>query len=456
MAEHISPDTSFILKQGQLSSAKLERAMEQLSSGKKLLRPGDNTAAYAEVQALDFERSADEAKGLAAQTRLSWYQTSSLFLTQTVDVLSSMSELIVKARSNITGAQDIAVLDETFQGYKAHIAQIVDGQSGKAAPSATFHDKPLYVGFSPAVEIGTHVTTPLNGAQDVNLYTGFGVDGFAEIPLVDTGATGPMAITLKGTADGGNFDDIVLDRSASSQDNVYNGMTITITGGAGVGESAVVANYDGSTRTATFVNATATQLNGSSEYTLTAGHKNNGLTTAEGFTSVRFAEEVWGSDNDRLERLTPGAGTFRAQTPEETAYRIANSIPDTDMEAKTYEEKEARRKLNIFDSEYGNLRTEENANRMHTQVQNAITQITVFLQRHESRSATLVSQLEAFSGRSLAASEGAQKLGGADPFETAAKIKKLALEPEKLLNLAAKLQENLAKLSTLVQNKGVR
>lgn len=456
MAQHIQAESSFILKQSQLTNQKLLRAAEQLATGSRLLRPGDDTPAFAEVQHLGFAHSADAAKSLAAQTRLSWYQTSTMFLTEIVETLSAMSETVVQARGNISSAQDVEVLDAAFQGYKGQIAQIVDGRGGESTPTATFHDKPLFIGFSPTLEIGAHVSTVLNGAQDVSLYTGFNRDGFDTLPLVATGATAPAAVTLTGTAAGGSTTQMTLDTSASSKNAVYAGMTVTITGGTGSGQTAQIASYDGATRIATFITAVATALDATSLYTLQSGYTNNGLTTVEGFTQVQFAEEVWGADNDRLDRLTPGAGTFRALTDQETTYRTANAIPNSDMEAKTYEEKEARRKLNIFDSEYGNLRTQENADRMFQQVANAIQQITIFLQRHDSRSATLRGQIKEFTGRQQAEEEGADALGRADAFKVAAEYQALSLEPEKLLGLASRLQQNLARLNDLVQNKGVR
>ncbi len=456
MAEHIQSGTSYILKQNQLAEQKLQRATDQLVTGKKLLRPGDDMAAYAEVQQLDFAQSTEQAQIQAAQMRLSWYQTSTMFLSQVVETLSSMSELAAQARGSLSSEQDILVLDEAFQGYKQQISSVVDGNAGQKTPTATFHDKPLFIGFSPSLEIGAHVSTALNGVQDVNLYTGYMRDGFDALNLVSTDATSAEAIALTGTALGGNFDRITLDTAATSQEDAYKGMTIRITGGTGAGEVATIASYDAQTRTAYFTAPLATQLNATSQYSLESGYSNHGLNKVEGFTQIKVSDAVWGADNDRLESLTEGAAPFRALTEEERVYRTANSISDTDLEAKTFEEKEARRKLNIFDAEYGNLKTAENRERMYGQVQNAIQQITVFLQRHDSRAATLNSQIETFQQRYLSQNEGAQAIGGADPFATAADYQRLSLEPEKLLSLAARLQENLGRINDLVQNKGVR
>lgn len=58
------------------------------------------------------------------------------------------------------------------------------------------------------------------------------------------------AYDTSGTVAGATADTVTLDASASSVDHFYNGLTIAITEGPGVGQIRTIAQYDGATRTA--------------------------------------------------------------------------------------------------------------------------------------------------------------------------------------------------------------
>ncbi len=58
------------------------------------------------------------------------------------------------------------------------------------------------------------------------------------------------AYAATGTAQAGTANSITLATSASSTDRYYNGLTITLTGGTGAGQSRTVLGYDGTTRVA--------------------------------------------------------------------------------------------------------------------------------------------------------------------------------------------------------------
>ena len=59
------------------------------------------------------------------------------------------------------------------------------------------------------------------------------------------------AYAQAGTAQAGTATSITLDAQASSTDNFYNGLTITLTGGAGAGQARTVLDYAGATKVAT-------------------------------------------------------------------------------------------------------------------------------------------------------------------------------------------------------------
>ena len=59
------------------------------------------------------------------------------------------------------------------------------------------------------------------------------------------------AYAQSGTAQGGTATSITLDAEASSTDNFYNGLTVTLTGGTGAGQARTVLDYAGATKVAT-------------------------------------------------------------------------------------------------------------------------------------------------------------------------------------------------------------
>jgi hypothetical protein len=58
------------------------------------------------------------------------------------------------------------------------------------------------------------------------------------------------AYGTKGAVVSATADTVTLDAAASSKDHFYNGLTISITAGSGVGQMRTIASYDGATRTA--------------------------------------------------------------------------------------------------------------------------------------------------------------------------------------------------------------
>ena len=76
------------------------------------------------------------------------------------------------------------------------------------------------------------------------------VDGALEHIDVTAGGTGYVN-THTGTSQGGSSTTIVLASSASTTDDIYNGMTVYISSGTGSGQIRVITDYVGSTKTAT-------------------------------------------------------------------------------------------------------------------------------------------------------------------------------------------------------------
>ena len=87
--------------------------------------------------------------------------------------------------------------------------------------------------------------------------------------------------------------------------------------------------------------------------------------------SVPFAEHVWGADNGKAMR----EHLFVPLTEGERRFRQVRGIGPQNPIPQTAQEVIARRRLNIFDGEYGSLRSEAMAERMYRQVRAAMGQI---------------------------------------------------------------------------------
>lgn len=72
------------------------------------------------------------------------------------------------------------------------------------------------------------------------------------------------------TATAGSADSITLGATASAVDGAYKSLTITITGGTGVGQSRVVKSYVGSTKVATVTESWTTMPDATSVYSINA------------------------------------------------------------------------------------------------------------------------------------------------------------------------------------------
>jgi hypothetical protein len=146
------------------------------------------------------------------------------------------------------------------------------------------------------------------------------------------------AAAVTGTAQAGAAGSITLASGASATDNIYNGMVISITSGAGSGSSGVITAYNGSTKVATVQKTTAAFTpNNTSVYSIAAnvGYKPVSST----FSSVSIYYNIDGL----LHKVTGCRGTFTingavGEIPyiEFTMTGIYNSPTDTAAPAATY------------------------------------------------------------------------------------------------------------------------
>jgi hypothetical protein len=121
----------------------------------------------------------------------------------------------------------------------------------------------------------------------------------------------------QGTAAGGGAASIILAADASNQDGAYDGMTLSLTGGTGAGQSGTIFVYDGATRTATMQNSWATPPDATSVYAVT-GVVAEGTARAGSASTIALAADA-SATTDAYNGMTvaiipdPAAATKRAQ-----------------------------------------------------------------------------------------------------------------------------------------------
>lgn len=461
MTSRVNADTARLFNQYKTTIRQIQKTVEQLSTGQRIVDPGDGVSGFERSEKLSIDRASELVKMDAIQSRLSWYGTSNTYLTEIREIATKMSELSMHALSGATSAEDLDILDDEFQTMKSRISQIVDGEGGARLPHGTYGDVPFFLDFSPGIVLSTLQQGDGLTDKAVNLYTGFNHEGFPTLPLLtasDLNTTGIPQTTPKytGTASAGSTTTITLPETASSIDNVYQNMVVSITGGTGNGQTATIASYNGTTRVATLTAAVGTALDNTSQFSIDSNLPNYTLTDLGGRTSVRFASHVWGADNYRIDHLDAADPDFKALTAQERDFRTANSISSTDLDPRTYEEKIARRKLNIFDPEFGNLQSKENASRMFDQLGRAIDQISIFITREDSKAESLKQQYDFFVEIRNRQDVAIKNFSGVEFPKAAATLEQLTVAHGMIFELASRLSDNFGLLNDLVSNRGQR
>lgn len=136
-------------------------------------------------------------------------------------------------------------------------------QSAHAFSQLTAHEPP-YILADPAAGQQRRITG-YDGGTRVATVTPI----WSPVPGTDSAYVITTEVTT-GTAVGGGLFTVTLDAEASPDDGAYAGMTIVITSGTGAGEQALIADYDGSTKTATTVTPWVRPPDATSAYTVTA------------------------------------------------------------------------------------------------------------------------------------------------------------------------------------------
>ena len=143
---------------------------------------------------------------------------------------------------------------------------------------------------------------------------------------------------VTGTAQAGSAGSITLAAGASSTDDYYSGMVITLTGGTGSGSKGVITDYVGSTKVATVQKSTAAFTpDGTSTYSIESNVRYRPVST--GFESAT----IYFNNDGILHKATGCRGTFtmncevgQIPTIAFTMTGIYNDPTDTAAPATTY------------------------------------------------------------------------------------------------------------------------
>lgn len=116
------------------------------------------------------------------------------------------------------------------------------------------------------------------------------VTGFKFVDYTGIAISFPTKVLETGTAQAGGTNTITLNSGASTYDNYYNSMAVTITGGTGSGQTANVISYNGTTKVATVDANWSTQPTSSSVYSLGIP-----LRTTPASSTSRYSTYITGS-----------------------------------------------------------------------------------------------------------------------------------------------------------------
>lgn len=97
------------------------------------------------------------------------------------------------------------------------------------------------------------------------------------------------AAAITGTCQAGSTSSTIkLAASASATDNLYRGATVTITAGTGVGQSAIIATYGGSNKTAWISGTWTTTPDATSQYSIGANMAYDPVSSGFGSATIYF------------------------------------------------------------------------------------------------------------------------------------------------------------------------
>ncbi len=320
-----------------------------------------------------------------------WTKASLNYLLEIHEIVSQMQAIALqeKGRASFSGISEEA--HKEFFEKKKLLSEMIDGGAGARAPLCAIGSVPLFLNMIPSTLQATTQKYDLN-LEPINLYTGYGQEGFDFLTLRDPHAFAddPQPMTLFGIALEGGTSHIKFNVKASLIDDIYVGMTLVFTSGPGAHQKVLITSYDGLEQTAQFESTLETPISKGTGYLIESTHLNEHLYSINGSTYIPVASHIWGADSYRSDLLSlTSTPRYQSFTEEESLYRIENDVSPEDFTPYTLAEKKLRRKLQLFDPDYGNLATAENSARMSDILSQALDQIKTLAVKEKKRIAAI-------------------------------------------------------------------
>jgi len=109
------------------SQEMLNKSLNRLSSGSRIVRPSDDAAGMAVSEKMDAQKRRISAAGMNVQNAVSYIQSADGFLDGMSKVLSRMSELAMLAKDITKNPGDIALYTQEFQSLQQQLRDTVGG-----------------------------------------------------------------------------------------------------------------------------------------------------------------------------------------------------------------------------------------------------------------------------------------------------------------------------------------
>ncbi len=125
------------------SQEMLNKSLNRLSSGSKIVMPSDDAAGLAVSEKLQAQNRRLDAAGTNVQNAMSYIQTADGFMGSMSKVVTRMSELSMMAKDVTKNAGDIALYQQEFQVLQQQLSDTVGGGT-LATPLGTFNGITLF------------------------------------------------------------------------------------------------------------------------------------------------------------------------------------------------------------------------------------------------------------------------------------------------------------------------
>ena len=125
------------------SQEMLNKSLNRLSSGSKIVMPSDDAAGLAVSEKLQAQNRRLDAAATNVQNAMSYIQTADGFMGSMSKVVTRMSELSMMAKDVTKNAGDIALYQQEFQVLQQQLSDTIGG-GALATPLGTFNGITLF------------------------------------------------------------------------------------------------------------------------------------------------------------------------------------------------------------------------------------------------------------------------------------------------------------------------